>query len=168
MNNIQYAIHREDGLVISRVGNEVAWPVMDFEGIGKGGDYRKPIDYNLEKMNVHSIGREWQMLVWTKYVPTELKNKHRAFWGMKPLPVEDPPRTVKELCQRHKTRFYYVKDDEIGICHGTWGSNVKLYHWFQKTRRGYILSDVTDNCDDKHKDAVRREIRRNGHNLLRV
>jgi hypothetical protein len=82
---ITYAIHKDDGVVISKVGHEVAWPVLDFVAIGKDGDFSKPLTYNLEKMETLSIGHEWQRLKWTKKIPTEIKNVHRKFWGFKPL-----------------------------------------------------------------------------------
>lgn len=171
MNHIQYAIHREEKMVISRVGDEVAWPILNYEKIGQGGDYRAPLEYNLEKCSVRSIGREWDMLVWTKYIPTAMKNDHREFWGMKPLPVEAPARTLTELCARHKTRFYYVKDSErwrfahkkplrlYGVCHNDGGS-VRMYHWFRKTRQGYVLLEWSDNTEDDHKLAEKREIKK--------
>jgi hypothetical protein len=83
---IQYAIHKDDGLVISRVGNEVAWPVLQFQEFGKDGNFTGPLPYALESSPVLDIGREWQRLKWTKKIPVDLKNKHRAFWGFKPLP----------------------------------------------------------------------------------
>lgn len=91
---IQYAIHKDEDIVISRVGSEVAWPVLDYAAIGRGGhgfepgNYNGPMIYNLEKMPVHAIGREWQRLKWTKKIPTALKNRHRQFWGMKPITKE--------------------------------------------------------------------------------
>ncbi len=85
IRTIQYAVHSDDGLVISRVGSEVAWPVLDFEKIGQDGDYTKPFEYQLEKMPVITIGREWRLLKWTKKIPVRLKNRHRKFWGFKPL-----------------------------------------------------------------------------------
>ena len=88
---IQYAINEEDGQVWSRVDSEVAVPVLDFDGIGKGGDgfepgdFRGPTRYNLERFDVLTVGREWNALKWTRKIPLEEKNLHRQFWGMKPL-----------------------------------------------------------------------------------
>jgi hypothetical protein len=85
---ITYAIHKDEGVVISRVGSEVAWPVLDYERIGESGDFSRPLVYHLEKMPVLSIpGTEWQRLRWTKKVPVKLKNRHRLFWGFAELPV---------------------------------------------------------------------------------
>jgi len=91
--NITYAVN-DDGTVYSRVDSEIAVPVLDFDGIGQGGDgfakgnFNGPMRYNLEKFSVHSLaGREWACLRWTKKIPVALKNLHRKFWGMKPLPV---------------------------------------------------------------------------------
>lgn len=97
---ITYAVH-DEGFIVSRVGNELAWPVLDFGGIGMGGTERStgkafekgnftgPTNYDLEKVQVHSC-REWRSLRWTKKIPTVNKNEHRVFWGMKPLPVGEP------------------------------------------------------------------------------
>ncbi len=84
---ITYAIHKDDGLVISRVGSEIAWPVLDYERIGEGGDFTGPLLYHLEKMPILSVpGTEWQRLRWTKKVPVQLKNRHRTFWGFAAIP----------------------------------------------------------------------------------
>jgi hypothetical protein len=72
--------------VISRVGSEVAIPVLDFEAIGQGGDFRGPMNYNLEKFPVNSLAPVWREYRWTKKVPARLKNKHRQFWGFSLLP----------------------------------------------------------------------------------
>ena len=82
---ITYGINKNDGLVISRVGSEIAIPVLDFEKIGKNGDFTTPAEYHLETFPVLSLGREYSRYRWTKKVPVRLKNRHRKFWGMKPL-----------------------------------------------------------------------------------
>jgi hypothetical protein len=94
-----------DGTVISRVGSEIAFPVLDFAAIGMGGDgytpgdFNGPTQYNLWKSEIHAYFRNndfsYREVRWTKgfgtlrgtpAIPVELKNKHRAFWGLKPLP----------------------------------------------------------------------------------
>ena len=89
---IMYAINKDDGIVWSRVGSELACPVLDFDAIGQGGDgfakgdFNGPSRWNLQKFDVLSVaGREWDRLKWTKKVPIGLKNRHRKFWGFKPL-----------------------------------------------------------------------------------
>lgn len=81
---IRYAIHRDEGTVISQVGDAVAWPVLDYEQIGQDGDFTQPFTYTLERCPVLSVGAEWRRLRWTRKIPVELKNVHRAFWGMPP------------------------------------------------------------------------------------
>jgi hypothetical protein len=82
---ITYAIH-PDGYTVSRVGSEVAWPVLEYDKIGRGGDFTRPFSYKLKKSPVLSaLGRDWNELAWTKKLPVEIKNIHRAFWGLKPL-----------------------------------------------------------------------------------
>lgn len=84
MRTIQYAIAL-DGHVYSRVGSEVAVPVLDYEKIGEGGDFSKPLKYHLEKLPVFALVGEWADLWWTRKIPVQVKNAHREFWGMRPL-----------------------------------------------------------------------------------
>lgn len=84
IKNITYAIH-SDGYVISRVGSDVAWPILDYDGMKPENNFA--MKYFLEKMSVHAISREWDSLKWTKKIPVEVKNYHREFWGFKPLPL---------------------------------------------------------------------------------
>jgi hypothetical protein len=91
---ITYGI-RPDGIVISRVGGEIASPVLDFAAIGQGGDgyasgdFNGPTRYNLEKFPIHPYFRNedvtYPEVRWTRKIPVPLKNRHRAFWGFKPL-----------------------------------------------------------------------------------
>ena len=91
---ITYAVD-EDGTVYSRVDREVAVPVLDFAAIGQGGDgfkpgnFNGPIKHNLQKFALEALYGAWASLRWTKKIPVGLKNRHRAFWGMKPLAVPD-------------------------------------------------------------------------------
>jgi hypothetical protein len=93
---ITYGIDDESGLVYSRVGDQVAVPVLDFEAIGQGGDgyapgdFRGPTRYTLEKCSVYDIRDEWAGIRWTKQVPLPVKNAHRQFWGFPPLRHENP------------------------------------------------------------------------------
>lgn len=85
---IQYGIESDSGLVYSRVGGEAAGPVLDFKGIGQGGDgyapgdFNGPANYTLEKMPLRDV---YPHVTWTKKVPVGIKNRHREFWGFKPL-----------------------------------------------------------------------------------
>jgi len=86
MKQITYAYDKTDGLVYSRVGREIACPVLQFDKIGQNGDFTGPLEYQLEKSPIQELAHYWPNFVWTKKIPVELKNHHRAFWGMKPLP----------------------------------------------------------------------------------
>ena len=79
---IQYAIC-PNGLVYSRVDNEVCVPVLDYEGMKPENNFI--MVYNLDKFSIYSISSEWNTLKWTRKIPVELKNIHRKFWGMKEL-----------------------------------------------------------------------------------
>jgi len=80
MKNITYAIDNITGLTISRVGSEIAFPVMDYEHQTEHG-----FETKLEKMSVFEIAHHNDHFTWTKKLPVSLKNYHREFWGMKPL-----------------------------------------------------------------------------------
>lgn len=84
---ITYAVEKESGIVYSRVGSEVAGPVLDYEGMLPSNNFAA--DYNLESFSVCML-QPWNGYRWTKKVPVELKNRHRAFWGMPPLKEKLP------------------------------------------------------------------------------
>jgi hypothetical protein len=79
---ITYMINPQ-GVVYSRVDDEVAIPVLDFEGMKPENKYE--MNYNLEKFKVIKVAGELGHCVGTRKIPVEVKNKHREFWGMKPL-----------------------------------------------------------------------------------
>jgi hypothetical protein len=82
---ITYAISKDDGMVYSRIGNEIVYPVLQYQKIGQGGDFTQPFEYQLEKSDVLSLAYYWPRLKWTKKIPVDIKNLHRSFWGMKQL-----------------------------------------------------------------------------------
>lgn len=61
----------------------VAVPVLDYDKIGENGDFTAPLTYTLEACTLGEI--IGQSLNWTKKVPLADKNRHREFWGMRPL-----------------------------------------------------------------------------------
>ena len=85
MRNITYAIDLNTGLVVSRVGDELAWPILDYEKMGPENNYT--MNYFSEKMPVFVAGRSWSNLKWTRKIPVEIKNIHRRFWGFKELKI---------------------------------------------------------------------------------
>jgi hypothetical protein len=82
MRTITYAVDQHSGLVCSRVGDEVAIPVLDFEHMKPENNFETR--YNLEAVPalLAHIGTDFK---WTRKIPNALKNLHREFWGMKPL-----------------------------------------------------------------------------------
>jgi hypothetical protein len=75
-----------DGHVFSRVGSEVAIPVLDFDGMKPENNYE--MNYQLEKFDVIKVAVELSHCIGTRKIPTALKNIHRKFWGMKQLKEE--------------------------------------------------------------------------------
>lgn len=82
MKYLTFALH-SDGYWISRCGSELAWPILDYELMTPENSYA--MIYNLDQVSVFKVGKEWDLLKWTKKVSREVKNIHRAFWGMNPL-----------------------------------------------------------------------------------
>ena len=81
---IQYMIDNNvGGLVYSRVGSEVAIPVLDFAGMKPENNFK--MNYNLEKFDVLHMAYSLNNVICTRKIPTALKNIHRKFWEMKPL-----------------------------------------------------------------------------------
>ena len=83
MKTIQYAIDTEMRTVVSRVGSELAWPVLDFENMRPENNYT--MNYYLEKISVISACSSMYYLKWTRKIPKRIKNLHRRFWGMEEL-----------------------------------------------------------------------------------
>lgn len=85
---ITYAIDHE-GMTFSRVENEIATGVLDYERMTPENRYAT--HFNMEKFPLTAMaGRQWQSLFWTKKLPLAVKNQHRAFWEMIPLTSEAP------------------------------------------------------------------------------
>lgn len=108
MRIIMYARHK-DGYWVSRVDSEFAWPILDYEAIGKGdpetglrpGNFRGPMKYNLERLSTMQVViEEYRLLTFTKKVSIEVKNFHRKFWGMRPTHCPRCMRTNRcsDLC----------------------------------------------------------------------
>ena len=85
MCNITYAIDLDTGLVISRVGSELAWPILDYEGMGILNNFK--MSCYLEIVPLPILSHCWQNLKWTRKIPVEIKNFHRRFWGFKELKI---------------------------------------------------------------------------------
>lgn len=77
---ITFAVEKDTGLVVSRVDSEIAVPVLQYEKMLPENNFTPT--YELEKMSVYAL-QPWQAYKWTRKVPLELKNRHRAFWGFK-------------------------------------------------------------------------------------
>lgn len=83
MKTIMYAIDIETGHIISRVNSEIAIPVLQYDDMQPENHFTP--NYKLEKISVINIPIGYSKLKWTRKVPLYNKNKHREFWGMKPL-----------------------------------------------------------------------------------
>ena len=84
MKTIQYAINCETGFVWSRVGSEIAFPVLQYDKMLPENNFTAPIELEKEQFFVFT-GQVWKGLKWTRKIPKVIKNKHRKFWGMKEL-----------------------------------------------------------------------------------
>lgn len=81
MRIIQYAIDLDTGLVVSRVGSELAWPILDYVGMNPQNNFVT----NYELGTIILLAAAWLRLRWTRKIPVEIKNIHRRFWGFKEL-----------------------------------------------------------------------------------
>lgn len=104
MEQLTYAICESTGMVYSRHPHKgLAVPVYQFAEFGKDGDFTGEMPIKLEHFSPHEITSWWE-LEWTKKVPAAVKNKHRAFWGMPPLPefeltgLSDEPVELPKGC----------------------------------------------------------------------
>ena len=77
---ITYAVDREEGWIISRVGPEIAHPVYQFADFGTDGDFTGEIPVELDRFSIYDL-QPWGRYRWTKKIPVEVKNLHRAYWG---------------------------------------------------------------------------------------
>ncbi len=77
---ISYMID-DEGLVYSRVGSEVAIPILEWDKMTSANQYKTT--YHLEKFSTYDLSGIG--ITRTKKIPLRLKNQHRKFWGMKPL-----------------------------------------------------------------------------------
>jgi len=83
MRTITYAIDVHSGQVISRIDSEVAIPILNFEDMTPENNFTA--GSILTKFPVFSISDTWGNYQWTRKIDIDMKNKHRLFWGMKPL-----------------------------------------------------------------------------------
>ena len=88
MRIITYAFN-ENGHVYSRLTCDghtegYAVPVIDFEGMNPSNNFG--MMYDLTKFPYISRNT-WDSLTWTKKISMAMKNVHRLFWRMKPLPM---------------------------------------------------------------------------------
>jgi len=100
---VTYAV-MPTGQVVSRVGSDIYWPILDYEGMNPSNRYT--IRYKWERFSVHSVSpAEWNTLVWTRKIPLEIKNFHRQLWGMKPVKPRAPQATKRRTRRRRTRRF---------------------------------------------------------------
>ena len=71
-----------DGMVCSRYGDEIAFPVLEYNKMSPDNNFRTY--YHLEKDILFSLCGLFY-LKWTKKIPIKIKNLHRKYWGLKPL-----------------------------------------------------------------------------------
>ena len=79
MKTIQYGIDTDTGLVWSRFGDKIAVPILDYSP-----SYLYNTGSHLEAFNVFDALQN-RVIHWTRKISKEIKNKHRQFWGLKPL-----------------------------------------------------------------------------------
>ena len=106
---IQYAVDEYTGMVWSKVGEEFAIPILDYEGMKPENSFETK--YNLEKVARDTVSQPWHTLRWTKKIPLDIRNRHRAFWGMKP---------IKPNPKNHKLVLISTHDAQAECSCGRW------------------------------------------------
>jgi hypothetical protein len=92
------------GQVVSCVGSEIYWPVIDYDSATPENSFT--LAYHWEKLPIASLmPAEWNSLRWTKKVSLETKNFHRQLWGMKPLKPKAPRATQRRTRRRRARRY---------------------------------------------------------------
>jgi hypothetical protein len=84
-NRIRYMVSQENGMVYSRMGSEIAIPVLDWDGMKPENGFQTK--YHLEKFDAVAVASDIYPVIKTRKIPVEIKNYHRRFWGMKELPT---------------------------------------------------------------------------------
>jgi hypothetical protein len=85
MNAIRYGIDRETGLVWSRMGSQVALPVLQYDQMVPDDNFKTK--YELKFDVIQLVGSAYNAVKWTRKIPSQIKNRHREFWGMRPLEI---------------------------------------------------------------------------------
>ncbi len=80
MPRIRYGIDRNTRTVVSQVGREIAFSVLDYENMTPDNNFNG--QYFLQKESVLSMAWYMPNIKWTKQIPLSEKNRHRKFWGM--------------------------------------------------------------------------------------
>jgi len=83
---IQYGIDPETGLIWSRCGSQVVVPILHFESMSVENNFEPK--YFFEEMHIFEAIPAINAVKWTRKIPTEVKNIHREYWGMKPLKLK--------------------------------------------------------------------------------
>jgi len=82
MKTITYAIDKDTGLVFSRVGSEMAIPVLDYDNMKPENNFQIKIDV------IEIPYSTYKNLKFTRCIPTKIKNMHRVLFRFPPLPTE--------------------------------------------------------------------------------
>jgi len=83
MKTITYMLNPETGIVYSRVGSEVAIPVLEYDKMTPKNGFAT--SYALEKFNVFEMCKDLNTMIGIRKIPVAIKNRHRKFWGMKEI-----------------------------------------------------------------------------------
>lgn len=79
MRTIQYAIDTSTGLVVSRVGSVLGWPILEYDKMLLENNFET--SYHLEKIRIIEVVSSMAVLNRTRKIPKRIKNLHRKFWG---------------------------------------------------------------------------------------
>ena len=82
-NNIRYGIDTSSGMIWSRVGSQVAIPILQPENMTSKNSF-KPV-FELDVFELDELAGSLSLIKWTQKIPNKIKNYHRDYWGMPPV-----------------------------------------------------------------------------------
>ena len=91
MRNILYFIDPETTLLVSRVGSEIAIPVLQYDKTYPDHNFKE--QFVIEKYDVITVSKWYATLIpinrnkIKKYYIEDWINYHREFWKLKPIPA---------------------------------------------------------------------------------
>ena len=109
MNTIISAIDLEFHTAWSVVGREVYGPIIDFENMGPQDGFEMKWKYEKLPMDIGF----YQSVFFTKKIPLAERNRHREFWGFKPIKSRGYVRIETHHGSKGDFHSYYNQSENV-------------------------------------------------------